>query len=203
MDLAEAIFGRRHMKMREHRSQYGRIESWDTRRVSRSALLGALVVASLGGLYGCSDSSPRPVERTKTESERIIRPRLSVLAVAAGEAHTCVITEGGFVKCWGDNSFGQLGLGDIKSRGGQPFEMGDNLSFVNLGTGLTASAITAGDNHTCVLIGTQVKCWGKGQVGQHGLGFSNDWGVAPAQVGDGFPFVNVGGPVAAISAYRD
>jgi len=44
--------------------------------------------------------------------------------VAAGKTHTCVILDDGSVKCWGDNSRGQLGLGDIKARG----ETGETLS---------------------------------------------------------------------------
>ena len=39
---------------------------------------------------------------------------------------------------------GQLGLGDTNDRGDAPGEMGGNLPAVDLGTGRTATAITAG-----------------------------------------------------------
>ena len=47
--------------------------------------------------------------------------------------------------------------------------MGDLLPPVDLGAGRTATAITAGDGHTCVLLDDgAVKCWGYNAVGQLG-----------------------------------
>jgi cysteine-rich repeat protein len=46
--------------------------------------------------------------------------------LAAGDLHTCAFFNDSTVKCWGDNDYGQLGLGDVRRRGGVN-TMGDNL----------------------------------------------------------------------------
>ena len=73
----------------------------------------------------------------------------------------CAVLDDDSVKCWGDNWYGKLGLGEPSSRGDGPGEMGDNLPAVDLGTGRTAKMISAGGFHTCaVLDDDSVKCWG-------------------------------------------
>jgi len=98
-------------------------------------------------------------------------------AIAAGYHHTCAILDNLSIKCWGSNNAGQLGLGDTSNRGDLTTdglghrEMGDNLPVVNLGAGRTARGITAGESHTCALLDNfSVKCWGKNESGQLGLG---------------------------------
>ncbi len=114
-------------------------------------------------------------------------------AITAGDTHTCALLDNGTVKCWGDNGYGQLGHGDTANRGDDAGEMGDNLPAVNLGTGRTATAITAGSSHTCALLdnGT-VKCWGDNGDGQLGLGDTADRGDGAGEMGDNLPAVDLG-----------
>ena len=45
----------------------------------------------------------------------------------------CTILDNSMLKCFGTNSYGQLGLGDTLNRGDNPQELGDYLPVVNLG----------------------------------------------------------------------
>ncbi|UQA56277.1 DUF4215 domain-containing protein [Polyangium aurulentum] len=119
--------------------------------------------------------------------------------LAAGDAHTCALLDAGAVKCWGNNSNGQLGLEDPDNRGDDPGEMGDALAAVDLGTGKKAVSLAAGGMHTCaVLDDGAVKCWGGGYMGQLGIGFL-DRGEEPGEMGDALPVVNLGAGKKAVA----
>jgi alpha-tubulin suppressor-like RCC1 family protein len=116
------------------------------------------------------------------------------VAVSTSNQHTCALLEGGTVKCWGQNEFGELGLGDTEDRGDQPGEMGDALPAVDLGAGRTAHAVSAGITETtcAVLDGGSVKCWGHNAIGSLGLSDGEDRGDQPGEMGDALPAVDLG-----------
>lgn len=130
--------------------------------------------------------------------------------VAAGWAHVCAVSKAGQVKCWGDNSSGQLGIGSTDDRGKVPGEMGDALPAVPLGK--TAVAVAAGEYFSCALLSDGgVKCWGAsfgGQLAQPALthpdgpgGYANNLGDEPGEV-DGLKAIDLGAKAIQIGAGR-
>ena len=121
------------------------------------------------------------------------------VALALGDAHSCALDADGAVRCWGDNTFGQLGLGDRASRGDGPGEMGAALPTVDLPG--PAQAIAAGGHHTCALLtDASVRCWGANDAGQLGLGDRASRGDGPGEMGAALPAVDLPGRVQQLQA---
>ena len=148
------------------------------------------------GQLGLGDNRHRggnPFEMGSNLPAVDLGPGRTALQITAGSFHTCARLDNFSVKCWGQNNFGQLGLGDTMNRGDHSGEMGSNLSAVDLGPGRTALQITAGSFHTCARLddGT-AKCWGRNQLGQLGLGDTTNRGDKAGQMGKNLPAVDLG-----------
>jgi len=101
----------------------------------------------------------------------------SGMPISASIYHTCALLDNASVKCWGRNEYGGLGIDNTTTMGDNSSEMA-LLPVVNLGTGRTATAISAGERHSCALLdNASVKCWGDNWYGS--LGIDND-----TQMGD-------------------
>ena len=121
------------------------------------------------------------------------------IAVAAGFAHSCAVTEQGNLFCWGANEAGQLGYGDTADYGLLPGERPEDRGPVPLGA--KAIGVAAGAKHTCALLeGGDVLCWGRGESGQTGRGDGQSWGDTPQRLPAAGQRVALGGPAVAITA---
>jgi alpha-tubulin suppressor-like RCC1 family protein len=107
-----------------------------------------------------------------------------ITAISAGGDSTCALLTNGTVDCWGDNFFGELGIGTMTGPDTcSPTVASEPCSTSPVQvTGLTGvTAISAGgDNANCALLanGTvnalltngTVDCWGSNLSGQLGIG---------------------------------
>lgn len=111
-------------------------------------------------------------------------PVRDVVQVAAGLGHTCALTSGGGVKCWGRNDYGQLGDGSTTQRLA-------TTDVAGLGSGVVA--VTAGNFHTCALMtGARVKCWGAGNLLGNGGSPNSTIPVHVASLGSGVAAISAG-----------
>jgi alpha-tubulin suppressor-like RCC1 family protein len=82
--------------------------------------------------------------------------------ISAGRAHSCGLTTSGRAYCWGENSFGQIGVGNWG---------GNYLTPVAVQNSPVFTRISAGGYHTCGLATDgRVYCWGYGSGGRLGTG---------------------------------
>ena len=96
--------------------------------------------------------------------------------VSAGAHHTCAILDNGDLKCWGFDNWGQLGDGGSNTDTNAP-----SSTAIDLGTGRTAVALSAGAHHTCAILDNgDLKCWGRDDYGQLGDGGSSTDTNAPS-----------------------
>src|SRR5690554_3147120 len=116
-----------------------------------------------------------------------------------GASFNCALLQDGSVRCWGNNTHGQLGYGHTQTLGDD--ELVATLKPVEIGgqaTQLVAGASKFG-SHVCALLDDQtMRCWGSGKFGKLGLGHTNNIGddESPTSAAT----VSVGGKIEAIAA---
>lgn len=111
----------------------------------------------------------------------------SIRQAAAGAFHTCALSSGGQLSCWGSNASGQLGNGEV-----------GNQSSPTAVVGLPAPVqmVAAGQAHTCALTTAgAVFCWGANGSGQLGDGTTGNrrTPVAVTALGSGVVAISVNG----------
>ena len=111
----------------------------------------------------------------------------NVKAISSGSYFTCALTTKGAVKCWGSNTYGQLG-DNTTTNSTKP------VAVYGLGKGV--KAISAGNFFACALTTKgAVKCWGANSYGQLGNGTTTGSAkpVAVSGLGKGIKALGAGG----------
>ena len=118
-----------------------------------------------GGLgNGGTSNSSTPVDVHTSVSDET--PLRDITTISAGAHHTCALTTGGNVKCWGYGPHGRLGNGGTNNSS-TPVDVHTSFEDANPLSGI--AAISAGGDHTCALTtNSNVKCWGAGADGRLG-----------------------------------
>ena len=83
--------------------------------------------------------------------------------VTGGGSHSCGLTSGGAVQCWGRNGHGEIGDGTTEDK---------PTPRTVIASG--ATAIAAGSFYTCAVVNGAVECWGNNGQGQLGDGTTNE-----------------------------
>ncbi|MDF1761214.1 MAG: hypothetical protein P1U40_11835, partial [Coxiellaceae bacterium] len=100
---------------------------------------------------------------TTTDSKTPVAPTglgNNIIDISSGRHNTCTLSKSGTVKCWGENSHGQLGDGTTIER---------HVPTAVIGLGSDVKSLSAGGEHTCaLLIDGRIKCWGENRGGQLG-----------------------------------
>jgi alpha-tubulin suppressor-like RCC1 family protein len=105
----------------------------------------------------------------------------SFVQVSVSDAHTCAVTTGGLIYCWGSNVFGALGDGTKVNRLLPVRVHGGTLRF---------RRVTAGFAHTCAeTTDGKAYCWGSNSLATLGIGPADNFDhLTPVAVVGGLTF---------------
>jgi alpha-tubulin suppressor-like RCC1 family protein len=125
----------------------------------------------------------------------------TALALGVNFRGACAVLDNGAIKCWGQNAFGQAGLGTVANESNY---VGDQVGEVANHPGFTLGgdvrALDGGNATNCaLLVGGSVKCWGSNVSGLLGQGDAEDRGDSPGEVDDQLPPIALGKVVTQLS----
>ncbi|MCH9662298.1 MAG: hypothetical protein K0U66_01390 [Gammaproteobacteria bacterium] len=143
------------------------IGTYDDEGTMTCRITGAPVGEAARTTYIVSASSAGgAANKASISIETLSKPLNLVRQVDTGDLHTCAVSGGGDLYCWGQGVYGQLGLGDDKNRN-NPTRVGGSTDWLQVSGGFRfgCSLRTGGD----------LFCSGRNNLGQIG---SDDAGMA-------------------------
>lgn len=105
------------------------------------------------------------------------------IRISAGRRHTCGLTSGGVIYCWGSNSESQLGIGPYTGPANSANAIPAPVGVGERAAGVTFTSVSAGINHTCA-VGSDgsAYCWGSNVFGALGNTLQAAWRGLPQRV---------------------
>ena len=145
---------------------YGQVWAWGNNTYGQVGVNSSgedvLAPTQVGGFASSSEQLSGPNTPYKLDN---------VLAIAAGGRHAVALTYGGAVYTWGDNDYGQLGIGDTSSRSTYYAREVLSEDLYAFSHDHRVTAIAAGDAHTLLLTDDgQVWAMGYNYYGRLGVG---------------------------------
>jgi len=196
------------------------VKCWGGSYITKVPALSKPTQVSAGSTHACAiDAGGLKCWGQDTYGQLNFPPLKHPTLVSAGEEHTCALDDDGF-KCWGfnywgeatvppnlvlvgghacvpvdgsvrcvgDNETGQLGNGDDQNL---QVKLA-NAPATNLGVA-SIDALALGLGFTCGLADGVVKCWGRNEQGQLGLGDLRNRGNLASDMGTNLPVLDFGG----------
>lgn len=87
---------------------------------------------------------------------------LTFATLSSGEDHTCAVTGNGAAYCWGQNRYGELGVGDDRAMSDVPVSVASDRTFTRVSAGAVSLCGLDSDGGAW--------CWGDNRYGQLGDG---------------------------------
>ena len=120
----------------------------------------SVALPAIGDTEPLSDANAKKVDEATTTPQNDDNIQ-QVKAISAGEFHTCAIllrtgNDNNKVKCWGDNTYYQLGLANTDTMGGSN-QIGDSLFNTSTVANPTVKHLATGSARTCIITASDSK----------------------------------------------